>query len=205
MNRNQSAVVAVEKELYGKGKPLNAGGSSAVNAKYQPCGNCDIPNPKPSKHGTRRWVSERRRWYVMERQWACLFAVAIVVSPSTPKANIAIIVERSWIGVDMSDLIDRQKALDAIQQRADRVDSVYSAFWEGLIIAQDIVKNLPSAEPERKKGTWIEYPDCLKYEDAYSDDQIACSACHHVFSILDNCTEEFNFCPNCGADMRGER
>ena len=105
----------------------------------------------------------------------------------------------------MSDLIDRQKALDAIQQRADRVDSVYSAFWEGLIIAQDIVKNLPSAEPERKKGTWIEYPDCLKYEDAYSDDQIACSACHHVFSILDNCTEEFNFCPNCGADMRGER
>lgn len=50
----------------------------------------------------------------------------------------------------MSDLIDRQKALDAIQQRADRVDSVYSAFWEGLIIAQDIVKNVPSAEPERK-------------------------------------------------------
>lgn len=50
----------------------------------------------------------------------------------------------------MSDLIERQKALDAIQQRADRVDSVYSAFWEGLIIAQDIVKNVPSAEPERK-------------------------------------------------------
>jgi len=206
VNRNQFAVVAVEKELYGKGKPLNAGGSSAVNAKYQPCGNCDIPNPKPSKHGTRRWVSEQRRWKRLHGSAVSSEPDAVETADmmSLTAISIARTVVPSWIGVDMSDLIDRQKALDAIQQRADRVDSVYSAFWEGLIIAQDIVKNLPSAEPERKKGTWIEYPDCLKYEDAYSDDQIACSACHHVFSILDNCTEEFNFCPNCGADMRGE-
>ena len=60
------------------------------------------------------------------------------------------------------------------------------------------------AESERKKGEWIEYPDCLGYDGAYSDDQIVCSECHHVFSILDNCTEEFDFCPSCGADMRGE-
>ena len=63
---------------------------------------------------------------------------------------------------------------------------------------------IPSAEPERKKGEWVEYPDCLRYDGAYADDQIVCSACHHVFSVIDNCTEEFDFCPNCGADMRGE-
>ena len=57
---------------------------------------------------------------------------------------------------------------------------------------------------ERKKGEWIEYPDCLRYEGAYADDQIVCSACHHVFCIMDNCTEEFDFCPHCGADLRGE-
>ena len=60
------------------------------------------------------------------------------------------------------------------------------------------------AEPERKKGEWIEYPDCLGYDSAYSDDHIVCSECEHVFSICDNCTEEFDFCPHCGADMRGE-
>ena len=79
----------------------------------------------------------------------------------------------------------------------------YERGWNDAI--DSIVEGEPTIEPERKKGKWIEYPDCLRYEDAYSDDQIACSACHHVFSILDNCTEEFNFCPNCGADMRGER
>ena len=64
------------------------------------------------------------------------------------------------------------------------------------------IDDIPSAEPERKTGEWIEYPDCLQYEGAYADDQIVCSECHHVFSILDNCTEEFDFCPHCGADMR---
>ena len=48
----------------------------------------------------------------------------------------------------MSDLIRREDAIDAIQKRADEIDSVYSAFWEGLKIAQDIVEKVPSAEPE---------------------------------------------------------
>lgn len=29
---------------------------------------------------------------------------------------------------------------------------------------------ISSAEPERKKGEWVEYPDCLRYEGAYADD-----------------------------------
>lgn len=87
-------------------------------------------------------------------------------------------------------------------------------FFEGndmvLVNIEDIkgilTKHVKAKEvqPERKKGEWIEYPDCLQYDGAYADDQIVCSECHHVFSILDNCTEEFDFCPHCGADMRGE-
>lgn len=53
-------------------------------------------------------------------------------------------------------------------------------------------------------GEWVGYPECLKYENAYSQDHIVCSACEECFSILDNDTERFNFCPNCGADMREE-
>ena len=94
-----------------------------------------------------------------------------------------------------SDLISRQAALDAIQQRADRVDSVYIAFWEGLIIAQDIVKNVPSAEPDRKTGRW---------EDSGWKIIYRCSECGNYldFSGLNAGRGDANFCPNCGADMR---
>ena len=97
----------------------------------------------------------------------------------------------------MSDLIRRGDVEEALQGL--HVGDV--RFFEKLRKALD---EIPSAEPERKKGEWIEYPDCLGYEDAYSDDHIVCSECEHVFSICNNCTEEFDFCPHCGADMRGE-
>lgn len=58
-------------------------------------------------------------------------------------------------------------------------------------------------EQGTKEAHWIEYPECLKYDGAYSNDQIVCSACKHVFCIIDNCTEEFDYCPHCGAKMEG--
>lgn len=57
---------------------------------------------------------------------------------------------------------------------------------------------------EEHGAKWIEYPDCLAYDGAYSDSHIVCSACKHVFSIMDNCTEEFDYCPHCGAKMEGQ-
>ena len=48
---------------------------------------------------------------------------------------------------------------------------------------------------------WIEFPECLKFEGAYSKDHIACGACHHVWSIMDNDTDTFDYCPHCGAKM----
>ena len=127
----------------------------------------------------------------------------------------------------MSDLIRRQDVEDAVQglhigdiyffkKLRERLDAIPSAEPEQTLeSAIDYLQSTgwlqehdriltESAEPERKKGEWIEYPDCLGYDSAYSDDHIVCSECEHVFSICDNCTEEFDFCPHCGADMRGE-
>ena len=53
----------------------------------------------------------------------------------------------------------------------------------------------------RHYGEWVGYPECLQYEGAISKDHIACSICGHVWSILDNDTETFEYCPNCGACM----
>ena len=68
-----------------------------------------------------------------------------------------------------------------------------------------VIKNIPSADVAPVvHGEWIEYPECLKYVNAYADDHIVCSNCEECFSILDNCTERFDFCPHCGARMDGE-
>lgn len=53
------------------------------------------------------------------------------------------------------------------------------------------------------RGEWIGDPECLAYDDAFSDDHIVCSRCKRVWSVLDNCTETFDFCPGCGAKMDG--
>ena len=53
-------------------------------------------------------------------------------------------------------------------------------------------------------GRWVEFPACLQYEGAYSEDHVACSVCGHVFCTLDNCFEEFLYCPHCGARMDEE-
>ena len=57
-------------------------------------------------------------------------------------------------------------------------------------VVKDAVKGVPSIEP-RAKGHWIELPGVIGV--AY------CSECN--YQLTENNT---NFCPNCGADMRGE-
>jgi ribosomal protein L32 len=56
------------------------------------------------------------------------------------------------------------------------------------------LKQVPTIEPERKKGKWIDY-------------HTTCSECG--WQMIDDVIESpnmvaFNFCPNCGADMRGD-
>lgn len=82
---------------------------------------------------------------------------------------------------------------DATSQDLER------AYWTGY---EEAMKKRDVRPVVR--GRWVGYPECLKYMNAYSDDHIVCSACEECFSILDNDCERFNFCPNCGAYMRGD-
>ena len=61
--------------------------------------------------------------------------------------------------------------------------------------------NLPSAEPERKtKAKWIER------DDGWDGTYYECSCCREPFTLIDGTPTDnlYNYCPNCGADMRGE-
>ena len=86
----------------------------------------------------------------------------------------------------MDKLISQQAAIDALMERFKRVPT-------NAIIAKDVIKNLPSVQPEREKGEWVyNSPVTMK-----------CNRCGLVIKDWD--WNRFKICPNCGADMRGEK
>jgi hypothetical protein len=90
---------------------------------------------------------------------------------------------------------DREKVIKGLEVfNKNRICLPHLIPWDEITDAIAMLK-----EQEAK---WIEYPECLAYYGAYSDINIVCSACKHVFSTIDNCTEEFDYCPHCGAKMR---
>lgn len=109
--------------------------------------------------------------------------------------------------VKMSDLIDRNDAVEAIELKKFYITaytyrgSNNGYFSEGNPLKQynmgldDAIKainNLPSAEPERKKGKWLRRKD----EDCWE-----CSECHAVLENSDIRNHNFYYCYHCGADM----
>ena len=108
------------------------------------------------------------------------------------------------------DLVEKQAAIDAVEfgiTFAKVIDKstgdVKELFQEGnrsLTEAIKRIKNLPTAEPERKRGKWVED------DDGWNGMIWRCSECDALFTLNDGTPEEneYYFCPHCGADMRGE-
>lgn len=100
-----------------------------------------------------------------------------------------------------TDLISRQAAIDAIQKDRETSwkdlendDVEYrNGCDDGYAYSMQIISELPSVE--RKKGKWIGEPkdgiEAMFFKPK-------CSVCG--FESADG----KNYCPNCGADMRGE-
>ena len=91
----------------------------------------------------------------------------------------------------MSDLIGRQAAIDALCH----VD-------EYNVRSIAAIRNLPSVQPERKRGKW-------NITDAYPHN-VYCSECNTRFAqthwaVWEDGSLPRNFCPNCGAYMGGEQ
>lgn len=109
------------------------------------------------------------------------------------------------------DLISRQNAIRWVKTECNPYGKPTLDFDSGVKVIEHL-KKMPSAE---RKGKWIEdartYYETLNERGYFVDqhteyfvDDIACSECLKRFSTIDNETERFDFCPNCGADMRGE-
>ena len=95
--------------------------------------------------------------------------------------------------------------------RAAVLEELADLYWteERFLTFKDVdgvfdrIKALPSAQPERMRGKWI------YGEDEYGIDGYHCNQCG-FFVLWDyahkfiNYIEDYHFCPNCGADMKGE-
>ena len=91
----------------------------------------------------------------------------------------------------MDDLISRQAVIDAVMECYDN-DELFEVYEEKL-------RELPPAQPERIKGRWISADAIFGGEPFY------CSECGENTRDTVMGKPRWNFCPNCGADMRGEQ
>ena len=88
----------------------------------------------------------------------------------------------------MSRLIDADALIEAVK------DFPYG--YRGLIVCT--IAEQPTIEPERNKGKWI-------VNGKHPNYHLTCSECRNVAMWANGISYIYpNFCPNCGADMRGE-
>ena len=99
----------------------------------------------------------------------------------------------------MDDLISRQAAIDATWEEPSYTDPL-----NVLTEVRDRIKALPSAQPTIKprKGKWL--PD----NNSVYEMRFVCSECNESQVVPTTGFTKYkpiwNFCPNCGADMREE-
>ena len=96
----------------------------------------------------------------------------------------------------MDDLISRQAAIEELR----RMMIALYGYDATSIISCAIYKlqNLPSAETNRKMGKWIHDG----YDHPHGVDWMHCSECGKRDAYLP--ATMTNYCPNCGAMMKGE-
>ena len=109
--------------------------------------------------------------------------------------------------VSDSDLISRKAAIDAFdgvkvdEENCTEYDIGYN---DGIDFAVSRLSVLPSAQPERMRGTWI-----IKDNPGTEWYRVTCSECGEnvtseipLIGFLPNAKAVWDYCPYCGADMR---
>jgi len=102
----------------------------------------------------------------------------------------------------MSELIDRQAAIDAIDFEIVHMTTYCDGKNEGNPLAQynkgledgkKAIEALPTVQPEPHEGHWIEGGIYRGVIECY------CSECGQLMTTA--ATVRMNYCPNCGAKM----
>ncbi len=98
----------------------------------------------------------------------------------------------------MSRLIDADALLGHIDEERKYLLNRGLADAEHILVHNfmKLVTDAPTVE-ERPKGKWVNFNSYFR----------KCSLCQKVvgFDYIEQNGETFNFCPNCGASMRGDK
>lgn len=103
--------------------------------------------------------------------------------------------EQPTIEPERCQLTDDDKEVIRIHLNAFKEKLCNQYRWNEAKEYEELIDRLMNLQPERKKGKWINrslnicYPEWERY---------TCSECGKHSYIYD-------YCPNCGADMRGEK
>ena len=86
---------------------------------------------------------------------------------------------------------ERQSVILGLQKIAD-TRSV--SWWKRNVClkASEMLRAVVDGRIENKKGHWIESPEFW---------DLTCSECGKTWGTCDNDTQDFCFCPSCGAEM----
>ena len=102
-----------------------------------------------------------------------------------------------------NDLISRQDAIDALEEQLDYLQMLNKnenptaeGKWYGVNWARNTIADLPYKQNERPKGEWISNYQIVG--ESFINPGRRCSLCGKVVEFSEN------YCPNCGADMRGD-
>ncbi len=117
--------------------------------------------------------------------------------------SIVRIAEPDWSG--MSDLVSRQALCDYLREYKIHLvpissdESEVKGYNDGINLAISVITKFPSAEPERKTGEWIKI--------GHWGRSYRCDQCGNTLDFDGGNVGRggVNFCPNCGAKMRGDR
>ena len=110
---------------------------------------------------------------------------------------------------ESDDAVSREAVDDVIHHYKNNIDCQLSYLTDSLW-------ELPSVQPKRDKGEWIEHDwEELREKGYYRCSVCGCGYQRFIYGVrksdvpyIDGQTftshKVDNFCPNCGADMRGE-
>ena len=106
-----------------------------------------------------------------------------------------------------NDLISRQDAIDALEEQLDYLqmlnkneNPIAEGKWYGVNWARNTITDLPYKQNERPKGEWYKTGQSFINPNKFKN--YGCSNC--FYELDEHIRIKPNFCPNCGADMRGE-
>ena len=116
----------------------------------------------------------------------------------SPEKQQALDVAIKALEQEPCDCISREKVINLLLQNYTTLNGLDVVMYSPLM---NDIKYLPSVQPTILHGEWEE-KECFD-GDVYYD----CSVCGNSWTTIDGTPmdNEMNFCPHCGADMRGNK